>query len=241
MRRILALTVILAATVAATLAAVATPAGAADTRVTVGQGFYVAHRSARPGPWLVVVLHSRGQDWREPAAGWDPLSDQKGFTAVYPMWPETSWNAGLCCPRGSTLGRDDGLWLAQVIADAQARYRPRYVAVAGTSNGGMMAETLVWRRPWLTGRVAVWAGAPEMVGGPSAWAGRLLVLDGAGDTTVPWAGTPSAAWCSCLIRPAHQTGLFLPAARIEGHLLAGYGHIAPSWWPARAWAFLSQP
>jgi len=198
-----------------------------------------------------VVLHSRGHDWREPAASWSKLADAEGFTAIYPVSPDGSWNAGLCCPPGSTLaarqllargdgeGRDDALWLAQVLAVAKARYRPRYLAVAGTSNGAMMAEALVHRRPWLSGRVAVWAGAPEMTGGPSSWSGRLLLLHGAGDTTVPWAGTGAAAWCSCPVRPAQATRQLLPAARIEGHLLAGYGHAPPPWWPARAWAFLS--
>jgi len=235
----------LALAVAAALAAATltpAPAAAVDQRVGVGPGFYVAHRPPRPGAWLVVVLHSRGHDWREPAAqGWSALADTKGFTAVYPSSPDGSWNAGLCCPPASTLGRDDGLWLARVLADAKARYRPRYVAVAGVSNGAMMAEALVHRRPWLTGRVAVWAGAPEMTGGASPWAGRLLVLHGAGDTTVPWAGTPSAAWCSCAIRPAQATRTFLPAARVAGYLLGGYGHAPPTWWPARAWAFLSAP
>lgn len=217
-----------------------TDARAADARIRVGSGSYVAHRPARPGPWLVVVLHSRGHDWHEPVGqGWSRLADAKGFTAVYPVSPDGSWNAGLCCPSASTLRRDDSLWLAQVLADAKARYRARYVAVAGTSNGAMMAETLVWRRPWLTGRVAVWAGAPEMLGGPSPWAGRLLLLHGAGDTMVPWSGTSAAAWCGCPIRPAQATHSFLPAARVEGHLLAGYGHSPPSWWPERVWAWLS--
>jgi poly(3-hydroxybutyrate) depolymerase len=217
------------------------PARAADARVTVGPSFYVAHRPPRPGPWLVVALHSLGHDHREPiGGGWSALADAKGFTVVYPVAPDRSWNAGLCCPPASTLGRDDGLWLARVLADAKRRYGARYVAVAGTSNGGMMAEALVWRRPWLTGRVAVWAGAPEMPAGASGWAGRMLLLHGAGDTTVPWAGTPYAAWCGCLIRAAQATPPRFPAARLTGRLLDGYGHVAPSWWPARAWAFLSQ-
>jgi poly(3-hydroxybutyrate) depolymerase len=235
MRRILILVVVLAATLAAA------PAGVTDTRMTVGQGSYVVHRPPRPGPWLVVVLHSRGASEQEPIrGGWSTLADQKGFIVVYPIWPEASWNAGLCCPQASTLGRDDGAWLAQVIADARARYHPRYLALAGTSNGAMMAESLVWRRPWLTSRVAVWAGAPEMIGAPSAWSGRVLLLHGALDTTVPWAGTPNATFCSCPIRPAQQTRVFLPAAHIEEHLLAGYRHTAPSWWPAAAWTFLSK-
>lgn len=232
------------AVAAALAAATATPAPAAavDQRVEVGQGFYVAHRPPRPGAWLVVVLHSRGHDWREPAAqGWSTLADTKGFTAVYPVSPDGSWNAGLCCPPASTTGRDDGLWLARVLADAKARYGTRYVAVAGFSNGGMMAEALVHRRPWLTGRVAVWGSAPEMLGSPSTWSGRLLILHGALDTTVPWAGTPSAAWCACPVRPAQATRGFLPSARVAGYLLASYGHAPPPWWPARAWAFLSVP
>jgi poly(3-hydroxybutyrate) depolymerase len=226
-------------------------ASATDVHVRVGGSYYVAHRPPRPNAWAVVVLHTLRHDWRQPAAGWSPLADAKGFTAVYPVSPDGSWNAGLCCPPASTTpdrhlldgqgwgtGRDDALWLAQVIADVRARYRVRYVALAGMSNGAMMAEAAVWRRPWLTGRVAVWAGAPEMPAGPSAWAGRLSLSHGAADTTVPSEGG-YAAWCSCLLRPAQQTHRFLPKASISARLYAGIGHEAPSWWPARAWAFLS--
>jgi poly(3-hydroxybutyrate) depolymerase len=227
---------------AAVLLAPAAPAVATDRRINLNGGYYVAHRPPSPGPWLVMVLHSRANDEREPIAqGWSTLADLEGFTVVYPSRSELSWNAGLCCPHGSTLGRDDGEFLARVLQDSKARWRPRFVAVAGNSNGGMMAETLVWRRPWLTQRVAVWGSAPEMLGGPSAWTGRMLILHGADDGIVPWQGEPLAPWCACQLRPGQATRTYLPAAHLEAHVYAGLKHTPPSWWPARAWAALHAP
>jgi poly(3-hydroxybutyrate) depolymerase len=197
---------------------------------------YAAKAPAGYRPVMVVVLHSRGKDWREPAVGgWSALADARRFVAVYPVAPDGSWNAGLCCGPASMVGRDDGRYLAEVIADARRRWPVQRVYLAGTSNGGMMVERLVAERPWLTARAAVWGSAPQMPR-PGRWSGRLWIGHGAGDTVVPWGGAPSVAWCGCPIRPAQATRTYLPAARLGGHLYAGVGHAAPAWWPAAAWA-----
>jgi polyhydroxybutyrate depolymerase len=244
-----------AALVLAAALLVAGPAVAGDRRVSISGGYYVAHRPPTPGPWLVVVLHSLGHDEREPIThGWSRLADAKGFTVVYPSRPDRSWNAGLCCgeatdPARSLLegrpirsaGRDDVAWLAQVIADAQARWRPRHVAVAGTSAGGMMAERLLAARPSLSDRMAVWGSAPEMPF-PGSWSGRVWIGHGALDTTVPWAGgTVTLADHQVVIRPGQATRTYLPAAHLSAHVYTGVGHASPAWWPSRAWAALSAP
>jgi poly(3-hydroxybutyrate) depolymerase len=243
--------VTVAAVVLAGLVAVAggaRPAVAADARHDLGAGrFYVAHRPPGAAVAMVVVLHSLSHDWREGVAqGWSALADARGFLAVYPDG-DGGWNAGLCCAPANdpvrqplTLGRvglrDDVGFLERVIADARARYRTRYTYLAGYSSGGMMAERLLAERPWLAGRLAVWAAAPEMPT-PGAWLGRAWLGHGAADTTVPWqGGTVTLAGRRVLIRPGQATRAWLIGGRFEAHVFQGLGHSPPAWWPAQAWA-----
>ena len=227
-------------------------AGGRNARHTLADGrFYVAHNPGRPVTAAVVVLHSLGHDWREgPAQGWSAQSDTSGFLAVYPDGGG-SWNAGLCCGAAAdqarypmalgsrVAGRDDVGFLDRVVADVRARYRVRFVYLAGWSNGGMMAERLAAERPWLSGRLAVWASAPEMPF-PGAWTGRAWLGHGALDSTVPWAGgTVTIAGRQVLIRPGQATPRYLVGGHLSAHVYTGLGHAPPAWWPRAAWAALS--
>jgi polyhydroxybutyrate depolymerase len=244
-----------AALLAAGLAARPATAGGRDAvHALPGGRLYVTHHPGRSVSAAVVVLHSLHHDWHEgPALGWSAESDRSGFLTVYPDGSSGSWNAGLCCapandpvrylpgPGSRVGGRDDVAFLDRVIADVRARYRVRYVWLAGYSNGGMMAERLVATKPWLSGRLAVWASAPEMPF-PGAWTGRAWLGHGALDTTVPWqGGLVTLAGRQVLIRPGQATPRYLLGARLSAHVYPGVGHAPPSWWPATAWKALSAP
>lgn len=242
MRRLLLMSLALAAVLA-----LAPPAQArTDTQFTLDGRFYLVHTPALPRgaprpTTAVVYLHSMGHDWREGAElGWSVQADRAGFLAVYPDGGG-SWNAGLCCGAAMRADRDDVAWLARVVQAVKLWYRLQRVYVAGYSNGGMMAERLVADRPWLATRIAVAAGAPEMLT-PGRWAGRAYLWHGAFDTTVPWQGGVVLLDGQLLtIRPSQSTDLYLVGAYVSATVYPTLGHAVPADWPSLAWGKLNGP
>jgi polyhydroxybutyrate depolymerase len=234
----LALAVVL---VLAVLAGPAQASGEHTFHLASGRA-YVAKAPPGHRPVAVLVLHALGHDWREPVQhGWSALADRERFVAVYPVSPDQTWNTGLCCGTAMHENRDDSRYVAEVVADVRARWHVSYVYLAGHSAGGMLVERVLAERPWLTGRAAVWAGAPEMPQ-PGRWTGRLWIGHGELDRTVPWqGGTVVLEGEPVTIRPAQQTPRYLPGARIHGQLYSGLGHAPPSWWPQAAWASFLAP
>lgn len=221
------------------LVSACTPA-AKDDHLAVAGGTVVVHVPAHPTRIGVVVLHSYAHTWSEPIAqGWTATSDRHGFVAIYPDHG-ASWNAGLCCGDAAALRVDDVSWLASVIQTVRLKYGLDVVYLAGFSNGGMMVERLLAERPELSSRFAVWGAAPEM---PVAghWSGAGSLYDGAGDTTVPWAGgTVPIGGVPVLIRPAQSTGSWLIGAHLHGEVIKGYGHTPAPNWPELAWQSLAR-
>jgi poly(3-hydroxybutyrate) depolymerase len=168
----------------AVLVAVPGPASAIN-RYTLPSGRnYTAWKDVPVVTTAVLVLHSLNHDDNEPIAhGWLDSAAQHNFLAVFPNG-NGSWNAGLCCGTARATDRDDVTYLAEVIADVQARWHPAKVFVTGWSNGGMMTERLVAERPQLTTRFVVAGAAPEMPQ-PGTWPGRGWLYHGGRDTTVP--------------------------------------------------------
>jgi poly(3-hydroxybutyrate) depolymerase len=218
--------------------------GAGDRDLTTGGRVWRVHRPTRgrANVWLVVYLHSFGHGREEgPSLGWSAASDHFGFTVVYPEGGG-AWNAGLCCgsPRTARDDRDDGLWLARVLAAARARYPSlRYTVLAGYSNGAMMAEALLASRPWLSGRIYGLGGAPEMAK-PGRWGGRALFKHGSADTTVPWrGGVVTLGDEPITIRGGQETTSYLRGCRCRAVVLPRVGHTPKVGSPAEGWRFFT--
>jgi polyhydroxybutyrate depolymerase len=234
--RRLACTLLLAAIV---VAGSAVPASAAVNRYTLPSGrTYSAWKDVPTVTTAVLALHSFNHDDDEPIAqGWLDAAATNNFLAVFPTG-SGSWNAGLCCGSARATGRDDVGYLADVIADVKARWRPTNVYVTGWSNGGMMAERLVLERPRLTNRIVVAGAAPEMLS-PGSWPGRAWIYHGGLDTTVPWTGKNQVPWCACEIRRSQATRTFIRGASLWALVDPNRGHVPPRRWPFVAWTRLS--
>jgi polyhydroxybutyrate depolymerase len=211
-----------------------------DQQVAFGDGYAQVHVPVAHSSIGVIVLHSLSHGTKEMVEqGWSKLSDTEHFVAIYP-YRDSSWNAGMCCGYGAETNRDDVAWLTTVITTLRLKYRLNRIYVAGNSNGGMMAEQLVAAHPWLTSRIAVWGGAPEMVK-PGVWTGYAAIFDGKKDKTVPWGGgVAHIAGQTVQIRPALTTGDWLKGAQLKGFLIAGAGHPPEDGWPLLAWQQLSR-
>jgi poly(3-hydroxybutyrate) depolymerase len=227
----LACALVLAATVAV---GSARPAAAINRYVLPSGRTYTAWKDVPTVTTAVLALHSANHTDAEPIAqGWLETAARHNFLAVFPQG-DGSWNAGLCCGAARNSGRDDLAYLAEVIADVKARWHPTKVYLAGWSNGGMMAERLVVERPGLTNRFVVAGSAPEMPQ-PGTWPGRGWIYHGGLDTTVPWAGTPNASWCGCVIRPGQATRSYIVGASLWAMVDPKRGHAVPPNWPEVAW------
>jgi poly(3-hydroxybutyrate) depolymerase len=216
-----------------------TSAKGSDESLVLGDGAIAVHIPAGHTRVGVVVLHSLYNGTKELLAqGWSTSSDLHHFVAIYPS-RGASWNAGLCCGDAAAADRDDVSWLTSAIQLAQLRYGLTTIYLAGNSNGGMMVERLVDERPWISDRIAVWGGAPEM---PVAanWTGIASIYDGVKDKTVPYAGGKvTIAGVPVVIRPALTTGKWLVGAHLKGILVPGVGHVPAPNWPELAWKTFS--
>jgi poly(3-hydroxybutyrate) depolymerase len=225
---------------AAVVVGSAVPASAIN-RYTLPSGrTYSAWKDVPTVTTAVLALHSFNHTDAEPIAhGWLAAAATHNFLAVFPTG-NGSWNAGLCCGAARDSGRDDVGYLADVIADVKARWRPAKVYVTGWSNGGMMAERLVLDRPWLTDRIVVAGAAAEMLQ-PGSWPGRGWIYHGGLDTTVPWTGQNPAPWCGCELRPGQATRTYMRGASLWAQVDPKRGHAPPPRWPHLAWSRLSSP
>ncbi len=93
---------------------------------------------------LVLDFHPMGigSDWEQANSGYQGLSDQDGFIAIWPQGLENSWNIGPCCTTSRTV---DDFGFARAIVrqlSNEACIDPRRVYVVGFSMGGAMAYYL---------------------------------------------------------------------------------------------------
>ncbi|MET4044466.1 PHB depolymerase family esterase [Bradyrhizobium sp. RT6a] len=142
----------IAAFVAALAAA---PAASADTIDIDGvKRSYAVQLPAKRLVPLVVVLHGktqRGADMMTRTA-WPQVAKREGFAVVFPdglnhAWADARTKAGPAL-RGPPAGTDDVAFIAKLVEKlvANGTADPRRVYVAGISNGGAMAMTLVCAR-----------------------------------------------------------------------------------------------
>ncbi|MCK1357613.1 PHB depolymerase family esterase [Bradyrhizobium sp. 199] len=115
---------------------------------------YTAQLPAKKPAALVIVLHGktqRGADMVTRTA-WPQVAKREGFAVVFPdglnhAWADARTKAGPAL-RGPPVGTDDVAFIAKLVeklvADGTADAKRVYVA--GSSNGGAMAMTLVCAR-----------------------------------------------------------------------------------------------
>jgi polyhydroxybutyrate depolymerase len=121
------------------------------------------------------------------------VADQNGFIAVYPDGYANSWADGRGQDPADQAGIDDVGFLAEVIADVQARdhTNPQRVFVTGISNGGFMSITFACRRADLVAAIAPNAGSMSPSVASSCRPSRavsVMNIHGTADPLVPYRG-----------------------------------------------------
>lgn len=142
--------------IGALVASLAAASAASAETIDVGgvKRSYTAQLPARKPAPLVIVLHGktqRGADMITRTA-WPQVARREGFAVVFPdglnhAWADARTKAGPAL-RGPPVGTDDVAFIAKLVeklvADGTADAKRVYVA--GSSNGGAMAMTLVCAR-----------------------------------------------------------------------------------------------
>ena len=185
----------------ALVAAMAAASAASAETIDVGgvKRSYAAQLPARKPAALVIVLHGktqRGADMITRTA-WPQVAKREGFAVVFPdglnhAWADARTKAGPAL-RGPPVGTDDVAFIAKLVeklvADGTADAKRVYVA--GNSNGGAMAMTLVCARADLFA-----AGASVMMNLTDEAAVTchpsrplpMLLVNGTADPLVPYEG-----------------------------------------------------
>jgi polyhydroxybutyrate depolymerase len=119
----------------------------------VKRSYAVQLPAKKPAP-LVVVLHEKTQRGADMIArtAWPQVAKREGFAVVFPdglnhAWADARTKAGPEL-RGPPPGTDDVAFIAKLVEKlvASGTADPKRVYVAGISNGGAMAMTLVCAR-----------------------------------------------------------------------------------------------
>lgn len=178
----------------------AAPAAFADTIDVNGvKRFYTVQLPAKKPAPLVIVLHGktqRGADMMTRTA-WPQVARREGLVAAFPdglnhAWADARTKAGPEL-RGPPVGTDDVAFIAKLVetlvADGSAD--ARHVYVAGISNGGAMAMTLICARADL-----FVAGASVIMNLTDESAATchplrplpMLIMNGTADPLIPYEG-----------------------------------------------------
>src|SRR5690349_5790909 len=178
----------------------AAPAAFADT-IEVGgtlRSYTVQLPAQRLVP-LVVVLHGKTQRGADMVArtAWPEVAKRGGFAVVFPdglnhAWADARTKAGPAL-RGPPEGTDDVAFIAKLVEKlvTNGTADPKRVYVAGVSNGGAMAMTLVCARADLFA-----AGASVIMNLTDEAAVTchpsrprpMLIVNGTADPLVPYEG-----------------------------------------------------
>ncbi|MDX6223993.1 MAG: polyhydroxybutyrate depolymerase, partial [Frankiales bacterium] len=194
-----------AAPLSTTVASSAAPRAAAGTTTVIRLPLGGTMRSYRlfqpsavqtgPRP-ILLALHGESSDATrfEDLSNLDQTAAKSGYDVVYPDGVAGSWNAGGCCGSAASGNVDDVAYLAAVLADAAKRTpidRNR-IAMAGFSNGGMMAYRFACERADLVHTIDVVAGAFLTQGCAPTRPVSVLHIHGLADTVVPSGGTATS-------------------------------------------------
>jgi len=145
---------------------------------------------------LVVALHGGNGTGRKMSylTGFNTLSEQEGFIAVYPEGADNQWNDGREARFGGPMKDIDDVGFIAATLDAlsaEFNINAKRVYATGASNGGMMSHRLACE---LTERFAavapVIAAIPEELEPDCTPAGPIsvLMINGQDDWLVPWEG-----------------------------------------------------
>lgn len=146
---------------------------------------------------VLVVLHGIDQTSEDIqyVTGFNELSEDYGFLAVYPESYENNWNDGRAVPGIPAYDRnvDDVGFIRAVLEHIAANYNVdvKRLYVCGFSNGAMMAQRLAFEESELYAAVATVAGTiPQNVANGTAPAAPIAVcmVHGKDDGLVPWEG-----------------------------------------------------
>jgi polyhydroxybutyrate depolymerase len=146
-----------------------------------------------PGPRpLLVALHGYTGTAAafEKSTRLDQAAGASGTLVAYPQGSSRSWDAGTCCGRAAADGVDDVGFISAVIDDVSAKFAvdPRRIAVAGFSNGGMMAYRYACARADRISAAVVMSGTLVAPACTPSRPVSLLHVHGLADVTVPFAG-----------------------------------------------------
>lgn len=140
---------------------------------------------------LVVVLHGgfgTGEQ-AEKSYHWDAAADRGGFVVAFPDGLHHAWNAGACCGKPQKDGVDDVGFLTAMIRRIESAQHidASRIAVAGMSNGAMMAYAMACESPLHLRAIGSVSGT---LVAPCAHPKRTSVLEihGTADQNVPYAG-----------------------------------------------------
>lgn len=172
--------------------------GTVGNRIILADGrSYLVDLPATPrGAALIVALHGGGGS----AAGFarnirlSTPATAAGYAVIYPdgtgNWGRHSFNAGYCCGQAARSGVDDIAFLDAAIADAKTRFDldPGPVALAGLSNGAMLAEAYAAVRPRAVRAVMAVSGTLDLARFPPQGPVPVLIVHGKADQNVPIEG-----------------------------------------------------
>ena len=178
----------------------ATSVASADTIDVNGvKRSYTAQLPAKKPAPLVVVLHGKTQRGADMVArtAWPQIAKREGFAVVFPdglnhAWADARTKAGPAL-RGPPVGTDDVGFIAKLVEKlvANGTADPKRVYVAGVSNGGAMAMTLVCARADLFAASASVIMNLTDEAAVTCHPSRplpILLMNGTGDPLVPYEG-----------------------------------------------------
>jgi polyhydroxybutyrate depolymerase len=147
-----------------------------------------------PGAPTMTVLVFHGytetSEQIEAISEMTPVSDARGFLAVYPQGLSNSWNAGSCCGSSSSQGVDDVQFVRDMLDALAVDYcvDPKRVFSAGFSNGGMLSHRLACELSDRIAAIGPVAGTMAIDGCAPARAVPVLHVHGTADFVVPYDG-----------------------------------------------------
>lgn len=214
---------LIAALVATVLGATVAPAHAQDRpterHIQSGGGertYLLAGPQSTDAVPLVIALHGGGGNAQTMVPRWLSTAQREGFVVAFPQGVSRTgnmgtWNAEGCCGFAMTSRSDDVAFISAVIDDVsrQRMIDPKRIYVTGLSNGGMLTYRLAREIGSRLAGVAVVSGA--MFGGETVPVDGtpILIMHGARDEIVPYAGGQSPM----ALVARSQTRAFLPVER----------------------------
>lgn len=147
---------------------------------------------------VVLVFHGGGGNAEHAMrlTGFNLVSDQAGFLAVYPNGTGRfrdiflTWNGGLCCGYAQKINADDVGFVRALIADLQsfANIDTKRIYATGISNGGIMSYRLACEASDLIAAIAPVAGTQNVTRCEPKEPVSIIHFHGTNDNHLPYQG-----------------------------------------------------